>query len=81
MNREEQQLANRLKNERRRRAKSNGPKAKHARELRREFGGAFGRAPDKVYDTCRVGTTSVARPISDEVVDEYREDLGKETGK
>lgn len=36
-----------------------------ARRLRRAFGGAFGRAPDKVFNKCCVGTCAMPRFADD----------------
>lgn len=62
--RERQRLENRLKNERRRRTKqaSGTSYAKAGRELRRAFGGAFGKAPAKTFNVCAEGTTAVRKP-------------------
>jgi hypothetical protein len=62
--REQQRLANHLKNERRKRSrKANGSNRDiaHAKELRHAFGGAFGRAPASVHNACVPGTTAIRK--------------------
>ena len=63
--RERQREANRLKNERRRRTTNKSGYAKAGRELRRAFGGSFGRAPAKTFNVCAEGTTVVRKPEAD----------------
>lgn len=70
--RQARRLANEAKNQRRREAKAAGGSKKaadHALMLRQEFGGAFGKAPDHVYETCRVGTTAEKREIQPDWID------------
>jgi len=74
-NRDAAREKNRIKNENRKRAKQKSFTAAHktaGKELRRAFGGAFGRAPDNVKYMAAQGTTM-------EITEKLKHAKGKST--
>lgn len=65
--REAARQANREKNERRRanKQKFSTTYARQGNQLRKEFKGAFGKAPAKMYNACVEGTTAPRRAEHD----------------
>jgi hypothetical protein len=59
--REQQRQANRDKNARRREKKSHTIYAERGEHLRKEFGGAFGKAEPALFNLCAEGTTAIRR--------------------
>jgi hypothetical protein len=65
MDREAQREKFRLKNERRRKMKSQTVYAAEGKELREKYHGAFGKAPATLYNRCAEGTTAIRRAEHD----------------
>ncbi len=56
---------NRLKNEKRRQARSRTTYAETGKEMRQATGGAFGSLPAPVYNKCAEGTTAIRSAEND----------------
>jgi hypothetical protein len=77
--RAQERLRNQAKNEARRKARAEAKKlpkekAEHAKVLRSAFGGAFGKAPTKVFNSARLGTSAAERMESSDEL--YRAEDG-----